>query len=74
MHPEADAEFAAQVPLAFPVLPDRTGRSRQDWQVKLLPASFVVGPDGRVRLRALGEVDWEQPAVVAAIERLLPRR
>ena len=67
------AEFAAKVPLAFPVLPDRTGRSKQDWQVKLLPVSFVVGPDGRVRYRALGELDWGEPGVVAAIERLLPR-
>jgi thiol-disulfide isomerase/thioredoxin len=68
------AEFVAKIPLDFPVLPDRTGRSKQDWQVKLLPASFVVGPDGRVRYRALGELDWNEPKVVAAIERLLPAR
>jgi thiol-disulfide isomerase/thioredoxin len=41
------------------------------WGVEVLPTSFVVGPGGRVRLRAVGDVAWDAADVVEAVEALL---
>jgi hypothetical protein len=37
---------------------DRDGAVAARWGVKVFPSSFVVGRDGRVRWRVIGEVDW----------------
>ena len=50
--------FMEQVPLDFPVLLDRDTAAAKAWQARILPASFIVGPDGRIRYSALGEIDW----------------
>jgi hypothetical protein len=40
----------------------------------VLPASFLVGPDGRARYAVIGEIDWMSPAAVETVRRLLPVR
>ena len=42
----------------FPVLLDAQGELARRWGVTVYPTSFVIGPDGRVRWRIQGEVDW----------------
>jgi hypothetical protein len=37
----------------------------------VLPASFVVGPDGRIRYSYFGAIDWARDDVRVAIENLL---
>jgi thiol-disulfide isomerase/thioredoxin len=64
--------FMAQVPLEFPVLMDRDGAAAKAWRARLLPASFLLDPDGRIRYSALGEIDWTQDAVRKAILDLMP--
>jgi len=66
------ADFTSKVPLNFPVLVDRIGASKRDWEVGFLPLSFVVDAEGRIRYRVVGELDWTRGDVVAAIGRLLP--
>ena len=66
--------FMEQVPLDFAVLLDRDTKVAKTWQARILPASFVVGPDGRVRYAALGEIDWMQERVRNAIQEMLPAR
>jgi thiol-disulfide isomerase/thioredoxin len=56
-------KFLETVPLAFPVLLDRDTRTSRAWQAKLLPATYIVGPDGAIRYRHLGELDWSKPQV-----------
>jgi len=64
--------FMEQVPLDFPVLLDRDTAAAKTWKARILPASFVVGPDGRIRYSVLGEIDWTEERVRSAIQKLLP--
>ena len=65
--------FMEQVPLDFPVLLDRDTSVARTWKARILPASFLVGPDGRIRYSVLGEIDWTQDRVRKAVLELLPR-
>jgi peroxiredoxin len=65
--------FVEQLPLEFPVLLDRDSGAARAWRARLLPVSFVIGPDGRIRYSAVGEIDWTQPRVGRLIRDLLPR-
>ena len=63
--------FLEAVPVGFPILLDREARAAKAWQAKLLPATYIVGPDGAIRYRHLGELDWSKPEVRDAILALL---
>jgi thiol-disulfide isomerase/thioredoxin len=65
-------DFAQKLPLGFPLLLDREAKTAKAWGARLLPASFVVGPDGTVRYSYLGALDWASPEVRTSIEKLLP--
>jgi thiol-disulfide isomerase/thioredoxin len=65
--------FMEQVPLDFPVLLDRENAAARAWRARVLPASYVVGPDGRIRYAAIGGLDWSQEAVRKRIVALLPK-
>jgi len=60
---ETIRKFLDAVPLAFPVLLDRDAKATRAWQAKVLPATYIVGPDGAIRYRHLGELDWSKPEV-----------
>jgi peroxiredoxin len=64
-------KFLDAVPLGFPVLLDRDAKIARAWQAKLLPATYIVGPDGAIRYRHLGELDWSKPEIRAQIARLM---
>jgi peroxiredoxin len=65
--------FMEQVPLDFPVLLDRDAGVAKAWKARVLPVSFVVDAEGRIRYSALGEIDWMQDGVRKAILALMPR-
>jgi peroxiredoxin len=65
-------DFAAKLPVTFPILLDRDGRTTRAWGARVLPASFVVGPDGAIRYTYLGELDWSAAEVRSRIEALFP--
>jgi peroxiredoxin len=67
-------EFAQQLPVEFQVLLDRDTRTAKAWGARVLPASFVVGPDGAIRYSHFGDLDWSSEAVRLRIEALLPRQ
>jgi len=64
-------KFVAAMPLGFPLLRDRDGTVSKAWKAKLLPASFLIGRDGRIRYVAYGELDWSSDAVRARVAELL---
>jgi peroxiredoxin len=64
-------KFLQAMPLGFPVLMDRDAAVAKAWQAKLLPATYVIGPDGAIRYRHLGELDWSRPEVRAQIVDLM---
>jgi hypothetical protein len=39
--------------------------------VRILPATFLVGPDGRVHYRLIGDMDWNSERAAEVIARLM---
>lgn len=64
--------FLEEVPLDFPVLLDRDSAVAKLWRARVLPVSFVVGPDGAIRYSVLGGIDWADDKVRSAIVALMP--
>ena len=71
--PRVARDFGEKLMLGFPLLLDRDTRAAKAWGARVLPASFVVGPDGAIRYSYFGDLDWSAPEVRAKIEALLPR-
>jgi thiol-disulfide isomerase/thioredoxin len=65
--------FLRAVPLGFPVLMDRDAAATKAWKARMLPATFIVGADGRVRYSHIGELEWSREPVRGQIAELLPR-
>jgi peroxiredoxin len=56
----------------FTVLLDPEKKAARAWEARILPASFVIGPDGRIRYSLVGELDWGHELVVSRLTELLP--
>ncbi len=41
------------------------------WGARVLPSSFLVGCDGRIRSQAVGPLEWDAPQVQDAVESLV---
>jgi peroxiredoxin len=65
-------KFLAQTSLDFTVLLDPGRQAARAWNARILPASFVIGPEGAIRYSAIGEIDWNDEQVVRRISALLP--
>ena len=63
--------FLRSVGVEFPVLLDRRQQAARAWRIRILPASFLIGPDGNVRYHVIGEIDWTAEEAVGAVHRLL---
>ncbi len=66
-------DFAEKLPVAFTVLLDRDARASRAWGARVLPASFLVGPDGAIRYSYFGDLDWSSDEVRKRIESLIRR-
>lgn len=66
--------FLGKVPLEFPVLLDRDAQASKTWKVRLMPTTFILGPDGRVRYSYAGGRDWNNASVRATISALAAER
>ncbi len=65
--------FLRDVPGGFTVLMDRDTAVAKAWKARLLPATYIVGPDGRIRYSYIGELDWSKAEIRDLIASLLPR-
>jgi peroxiredoxin len=68
---EKAREFAATMPLGFPLLLDRDIRASRAWGARVLPATYLIGPDGVARFSYFGELDWAKADVRAVVEKLM---
>jgi peroxiredoxin len=64
-------EFATKTGVSFPVVLDRDGRVRNDYEVVALPTTYLVGRDGKLSGRAIGARQWNDPGGRVVIETLL---
>jgi len=69
----ADAlrEFQREYGLTFDILQDRTRAIERIYQTTAVPESFVIGRDGRIVKKVIGEYDWDSPAARTLVSRLL---
>ena len=63
--------FLEKTPMQFTVLLDPSKVAAKEWSARILPASYVIGRDGRLHYVAVGEIDWDAPATQKHIEGLL---
>jgi thiol-disulfide isomerase/thioredoxin len=64
-------EFVRRLAFDLPVLLDPGQQAARAWKVRVLPTSFLVGPDGRARYTVVGELDWAGDEAVSAVRGLL---
>ena len=55
--------FLAETPVSFPILVD-ADLALEDWNVLMLPATFLVDAEGHARYQAVGEREWDSPEAV----------
>ena len=65
-------KFLSGMKVDFTILLDPGRRAAKAWDARILPASFVVGADGRIRYSLVGEIEWDHEHMVARITELLP--
>jgi len=63
--------FLSRTSLDLTVLLDPGRKAARAWDARILPASFVIGQDGAIRYRAVGEIDWNEERVVNQVSALL---
>jgi len=63
--------FAERLGIDFPILRDHDGAVRSAWGVRVYPTTFVVGPEQRMALVAVGEIDWDRPEIVARVRAIM---
>lgn len=63
--------FLNRTRLDLPALMDPNKSATRNWGVRTLPATFIVGPDGRIRYRIIGDLDWSSETVVGVISQLI---
>lgn len=66
--------FLSQVKTDFPILMDRDGKVLKAWKVYAFPTSYIVDSQGKIRYGLFGAVEWDDPAIVAKIEQLMPKK
>jgi thiol-disulfide isomerase/thioredoxin len=64
-------QFLSRMKVDFTVLLDPGKKAARAWDARILPASFVIGPDGEIRYSLVGELDWDQERVVDRLAELL---
>jgi len=69
--PRAVGDFAAKMSLGFNFLLDRDLKTSKAWGARVLPATFIVDPDGKVRYSYYGALDWSRADVRKAITALI---
>lgn len=63
--------FSDALKLSFPVWHDRDGLVGRQYSIPGVPTTFLIGRDGRIAYRVLGEYEWDSDEARRAVERLL---
>jgi cytochrome c biogenesis protein CcmG, thiol:disulfide interchange protein DsbE len=63
--------FARNLGVTFDILLDSTAQVARDYQTTGYPETFIIGQDGRIRNKWIGERKWDSPTNLALIRGLL---
>jgi thiol-disulfide isomerase/thioredoxin len=64
------ADFLKRESVEGTILLDPNQDAPRAWRVRVLPSSFLIGPDGRVRYSVIGEIDWASPDAIEVLQEL----
>jgi peroxiredoxin len=64
---ETIAVFTDKYPVDFPILMDKDGSVVKQWEVKGLPTTYVIDPQGRAVYRVVGEREWDDPDLLKTV-------
>jgi thiol-disulfide isomerase/thioredoxin len=64
-------KFVKLINFGLPVLLDERKDTFNAWGASVLPTSFLIDKQGRIRYRVQGDTEWDSEAVVALIETLI---
>lgn len=70
--PKRVAEFADGYSWRVPILLDPMSTVADAYAVRVMPTTYLIGPDGTIRGRSFGALKWDTPEAVALMESLLP--
>lgn len=69
--PEEVKAYLSRMKLGFPILLDPDGSNTQRWKVFMLPTTFLLDAEGRVRYVLTGPTEWDEGEALRVIESLL---
>jgi thiol-disulfide isomerase/thioredoxin len=69
--PKLVAEFVQGYGWTMPVLLDTLSDVGDRFAVRVVPTTYLIGPDGTILGRSFGPREWDSPASVALMESLL---
>lgn len=72
--PAAVKRFTQDYPVDFPVLLDPTGTMSQRWQVRGMPTTIIVNPEGIAIYTLVGRRDWDDKALLAQVRALVRKK
>jgi len=64
-------KFVKLINFTLPVLLDTRSETFTAWGASVLPTSFLLDTEGRIRYRVQGDLAWDSEDVVALIEKLI---
>jgi len=64
-------KFLRETKLNLTILLDADMRAAGDWNTRILPASFVIGRDGKIRYHVIGGLDWTSERVDSVVTDLV---
>ncbi len=59
--------FLNDFSVEFPVIIDAKSRASKRWRMFGLPTTYIVDPEGRIALRAIGGREWDDPGLINQI-------
>ncbi len=59
--------FLTDFGVDFPVLIDANSKVSRSWPMRGLPTTFIIDPQGKLALRAIGGREWDDPALIKSI-------
>ncbi len=71
---DADAyqKFLREHDVPFPNFRDASKKIAQTYGTAMYPETYIIGPDGRILRKIVGEQEWNGPELAGYIESLLP--
>ncbi len=67
----AASNYAAKIQAGFTYLLDRDTATSRLWSARVLPATYLIGPDGAIRYSHFGALDWSRDDIRAIIAKMI---